>query len=98
MPERSRDEVLLEFMLPGDSPRRPGERKSPSGSLRGALSAREHEVLALIAGGKTNPEIAEALTIAPATASKHVHNILEKLGMSRRSEAAAWAAREGWGE
>lgn len=62
------------------------------------LSAREREVLALIAAGKTNSEIAEALTIAPATASKHVHNILEKLGMTRRSEAAAWWASNGNGE
>jgi pimeloyl-ACP methyl ester carboxylesterase/DNA-binding CsgD family transcriptional regulator len=59
------------------------------------LSGREREVLALIAAGKTNPEIAEALTIAPATASRHVHNIFGKLGMSRRSEAAAYALREG---
>lgn len=59
------------------------------------LSARELDVLRLIAAGRTNPEIAEALTIAPATASKHVHHILEKLGMSRRSEAAAYALREG---
>jgi DNA-binding CsgD family transcriptional regulator len=61
------------------------------------LSRRELEVLALIAGHKTNPEIAEALTIAPATASRHVHNILEKLGVSRRSEAAAWWAANGNG-
>jgi DNA-binding CsgD family transcriptional regulator/pimeloyl-ACP methyl ester carboxylesterase len=59
----------------------------------GGLSDRECEVVSLIAAGKTNAEIAEALTITTATASKHVHNILGKLGMSRRSEAAAWWAR-----
>lgn len=70
----------------------------PTGALGlGGLSPRECEVLALIAAGKTNPEIAHALTITTATASKHVHNILEKLGMSRRSEAAAWWASNGKG-
>jgi DNA-binding CsgD family transcriptional regulator len=61
------------------------------------LTLREREVVALIAAGNTNVQIAEALTIAPATASRHVHNILEKLGMSRRSEAAAWWASNGNG-
>ena len=60
-----------------------------------ALSQREREVIALIASGKTNAEIAEALVIAPATASRHVHNILGKLGMSRRAEAAAYAVVDG---
>ncbi len=59
------------------------------------LTRREREVLALIAQHKTNGQIAEALTIAPATASRHVHNILEKLGMSRRSEAAVWWSANG---
>jgi DNA-binding CsgD family transcriptional regulator len=59
---------------------------------RPALSARELEVLALLAEHQTNAQIAEALTVSHATASKHVHNILGKLGMNRRSEAAAWWA------
>jgi DNA-binding CsgD family transcriptional regulator len=62
------------------------------------LSSREREVLSLIAGHKSNAAIAEALTISPATAAKHVHNILGKLGMSRRSEAAAWWASHGNGQ
>ncbi len=65
-----------------------------SGST-GLLSLREKEVLALVAQGKTNAEVAETLVISPATASRHVHNILNKLGMSRRAEAAAYAALEG---
>lgn len=59
------------------------------------LSKREAEVLSLIARGRTNAEIAGELVIAPTTASRHVHNILTKLGMSRRAEAAAYAALEG---
>lgn len=59
------------------------------------LSPREREVLELVARGKTNREIAEILVISDATARNHVSHILEKLGMSRRSEAAALAAKLG---
>lgn len=62
------------------------------------LSQREREVLALVARGSTNREIAEQLVISEITARNHVSHILEKLGMSRRSEAAAFAARLGLNE
>ncbi len=61
----------------------------------GRLSPREREVLSLVARGYTNREIAEELVISPATARNHVSHILEKLGMGRRSEAAAFAAEMG---
>lgn len=61
------------------------------------LSPREREVLALVAQGCTNREIAERLVLSEVTARNHVSHILEKLGMSRRSEAAAFAARLGLG-
>jgi DNA-binding CsgD family transcriptional regulator len=57
------------------------------------LSAREDEVAALVAQGKTNREIAEALFISERTAQNHVQHILTKLGFSRRSEIATWVAR-----
>jgi DNA-binding NarL/FixJ family response regulator len=63
-----------------------------------ALSAREREVLALVARSRTNREIAEALVISEATARHHVSHILEKLGMARRAEAAALASRLGLGD
>ena len=53
------------------------------------LTARETEIMALIDGGLSNKEIAARLHIAPPTVKNHVHNILEKLGVSRRFEAAA---------
>jgi len=59
------------------------------------LSEREKEVLLLVAKGRTNREIAEALVISEHTARNHVSHILDKLGLSRRSEAAAYAAKLG---
>lgn len=59
------------------------------------LSPREKEVLALLAEGRTNRQIAEELYISPKTASVHVSNILAKLEVSNRGEAAARARREG---
>jgi DNA-binding NarL/FixJ family response regulator len=55
------------------------------------LTEREREVLALIARGYTNKQIAETLYISEKTARNHVSHILEKLGLARRSEAAAYA-------
>ncbi len=55
------------------------------------LTEREREVLALVARGYTNKQIAEALYVSEKTARNHVSHILEKLGLARRSEAAAYA-------
>ena len=55
------------------------------------LTEREREVLALIARGYTNKQIADALYVTEKTARNHVSHILDKLGLSRRSEAAAYA-------
>ncbi len=55
------------------------------------LTEREREVLALIARGYTNKQIAETLYVSEKTARNHVSHILEKLGLARRSEAAAYA-------
>jgi two-component system, NarL family, response regulator DevR len=57
----------------------------------GELTEREREVLALVARGYTNKQIADALYMSEKTARNHVSHILEKLGLSRRSEAAAYA-------
>ncbi len=59
------------------------------------ISDREREVLALVARGFTNRQIAEDLVISENTARNHVSRILDKLGLSRRSEAAAFAAQHG---
>lgn len=58
----------------------------PAGS---ALSPREREVERLVADGLSNKEIAQKLAIGPATVKNHVHNILDKLALRRRSAIAA---------
>ncbi|MDQ1422821.1 MAG: hypothetical protein QOD72_319, partial [Acidimicrobiaceae bacterium] len=65
------------------------------GSDDGQLTAREHEVAALLAAGLTNAELARRLYISPKTAAVHVSNILAKLGMMNRAEVAAWVVRTG---
>jgi predicted ATPase/DNA-binding CsgD family transcriptional regulator/Tfp pilus assembly protein PilF len=57
------------------------------------LTAREHEIVLLIARGLSNRQIADELVISPATAARHVANILAKLGFSSRTQVASWAAR-----
>ena len=59
------------------------------------LSPREIEALRLMAAGKSNREIAEALFISRNTVSTHVRNILAKTGSANRAEAAAFAVRHG---
>ncbi|MDN3025039.1 helix-turn-helix transcriptional regulator [Streptomyces sp. S.PB5] len=59
------------------------------------LTGRERDVLRLVSAGRTNRQIAEELFISPKTASVHVSNILAKLGVSGRGEAAAVAHRLG---
>ncbi|MCH8224546.1 MAG: hypothetical protein IIC97_01620 [Chloroflexi bacterium] len=60
------------------------------------LTQREVEVLRLIAGGKTNLEIAEELVIAEGTARRHVANIYEKIGAANRAEATRYALSQGF--
>ena len=62
---------------------------------RTGLTAREREVLGLVAGGATNKDIAAALDISPSTAKNHLQNILAKLHLENRVQAAAFAFREG---
>jgi DNA-binding NarL/FixJ family response regulator len=59
------------------------------------LTRREREVAALLARGLSNREIAEALVIGERTAEMHVSNILGKLGLASRAQAAVWAVERG---
>jgi DNA-binding CsgD family transcriptional regulator len=63
-------------------------RRAPS-----PLTPREHEIVLLITQGLSNREIADELVISPATAARHVANILAKLGFTSRTQVASWATR-----
>ncbi|MBI4277590.1 MAG: response regulator transcription factor, partial [Armatimonadetes bacterium] len=69
-----------------------GEAERPGG-----LTAQERRVLALVAEGKTNREIAAELYLSEKTVKNYVSNLLGKLNLRRRAEAAAYAARIGLG-
>ena len=64
-------------------------------TIRSELSDREVEVLKLIANGKDNSQIAEALFISPKTVKNHISNILMKLQIENRIQAAVYAVRSG---
>jgi DNA-binding NarL/FixJ family response regulator len=68
---------------------------SPAAVTADLLTPREREVVALIAEGLTNAELAGRLYISPKTAAVHVSNVLAKLHMASRTEVATWAIREG---
>jgi non-specific serine/threonine protein kinase len=78
--------------LPVATPQAHNRRRSTS--VEG-LSRREVEVLRLLATGQTDREIADSLFIGRRTASDHVSNILHRLGVRSRTEAAAYAAKRG---
>ncbi|NYI79725.1 helix-turn-helix transcriptional regulator [Nocardioides panzhihuensis] len=83
-------EPLLEHLRTfGTTPQRSGAGPS------GRLTARESEILALVAAGRSNGEIGTQLFISTKTVSVHVSNILAKLGASGRTEAAAIGRRRG---
>ena len=83
--------------MAGPTARRRSPRRQTTSSPYAAfgLTARESEILRLVAGGWTNQQIADALFITRKTASVHVSNILGKLGVESRVEAAAMAHRLG---
>ncbi|MFD6463584.1 response regulator transcription factor, partial [Streptomyces roseolus] len=63
--------------------------------LPGGLTAREAEVLRLVAGGATNKGVARSLVISEHTVARHLNNIFAKLGVSTRSAATAYAYAHG---
>jgi DNA-binding NarL/FixJ family response regulator len=67
----------------------------PVPDLAARLTDREREILSLVGAGKPNKEIAAQLVITERTARTHVSNILRKLGLASRTQAALWAVREG---
>jgi DNA-binding NarL/FixJ family response regulator len=72
-----------------------GQGADPAGGAPAGLTDREVEVLRLLGRGLSNREIGQALFISPGTVGAHVSNILRKLGVSRRVQAAGIAHRFG---
>jgi DNA-binding CsgD family transcriptional regulator/tetratricopeptide (TPR) repeat protein len=83
----------LDLTPPAATTAQAADAPTPAAQL--GLTPREVEVLALVAAGRSNRQIAQALFISPRTASVHVSNILAKLGVGGRVEAAAVAHRLG---
>ncbi|MFD9127617.1 response regulator [Kitasatospora sp. NPDC059571] len=79
---------LAEALLSDDGPR-------PAQGRGGTLTDREREVLGHIADGRSNREIARALHLSEKTVKTHVSNILMKLDLADRTQAALWAVRNG---
>ncbi|WP_030815646.1 response regulator [Streptomyces sp. NRRL F-2799] len=71
------------------------QEANPGQGRGGSLTEREREVLGLIADGRSNREIARALVLSEKTVKTHVSNILMKLDLADRTQAALWAVRHG---
>lgn len=84
---------LLEALRTGGIPTRGQAVQAPQDAV---LTRRESEILQLVASGLSNKEIANELTITEGTVKNHVHNALEKLHLTNRVQAAAYAVRQGF--
>jgi DNA-binding NarL/FixJ family response regulator len=82
--------------LSGEAGRPRTRARKPSPSPHDdPLTSRERDVVRLVAQGRTNREIGEALVMSSGTARTHVEHVLGKLGLRSRAEIAAWAVARG---
>ncbi|HEV8545793.1 MAG TPA: AAA family ATPase [Candidatus Limnocylindrales bacterium] len=96
--KRARLTLPSELALDAATDAETTQASAPSAADPFGLTSREREVLALVAAGQTNRRIAETLFISESTAGVHVSNILGKLGVPSRTEAATVAVRLGLAE
>ncbi len=91
------EHILLEtpVQMAAEAPSQASQPASTAPNRLGTLTLRERQVLALIAQGASNRAIADALVIAECTAEIHVSNILGKLGVTSRTQAATYAVAHG---
>ena len=73
----------------------PAARRAPADSPAGLLSAREREIIALLAGGASNAKIAETLFVTPNTVRTHLDRIRDKTGARNRAELTRYAIQAG---
>jgi DNA-binding NarL/FixJ family response regulator len=88
-------DAAVAMALTERGPGRPAGPAVPELSPLAGLTPRESEIVALVVRGRSNKGIADDLVISPATAARHVANILAKLGFTSRAQIAAWAAGNG---
>ena len=86
----ARDESLLDPSVTARVLERVRQGSEPE---EGGLSSQETRIIELVGEGLTNRQIAERMLLAEKTVKNYVSNLLAKLGMARRTEAAVWAAR-----
>lgn len=102
----SRDDLIttIEAAASGESPSRAGELRRVAGAMKirqviddddVPLTQRETQVLRHVALGLSNKEIGRSLEISVETVKEHVQNILRKIAVSDRTQAAVWAVRKG---
>jgi DNA-binding CsgD family transcriptional regulator len=92
--EALRDQFLTSALAQFPAPRQPAPRQSDHDAF-GALTAREREVAALIARGRSNREIAAVLFLSERTVETHTGHIRDKLGLTSRAQVATWAVERG---
>jgi LuxR family transcriptional regulator, maltose regulon positive regulatory protein len=95
MPPAFLDRLLEAFEQTGQAVLPRSRRGTALPGLMVALSAREVEVLQLLAAGRSNPAIAEELVVSLDTVKRHVTHILDKLGAANRTQAVARARELG---
>jgi predicted ATPase/DNA-binding CsgD family transcriptional regulator len=98
LPDQALRENFLEQALKLLPAQHAGSARQAQKELFGGLTAREREVAALIAQGRSNREIAGTLVVSERTVESHVTNILAKLGFDSRTQIAVWAADNGLGK
>jgi len=83
--------VIRQFVAADESPSSAPQTSAPRERERSPLSQREREIVALVAQGFKNKEMAEKMFISEQTVKNHLHNIFDKLGVSDRLELALYA-------
>lgn len=91
-----REQIVLPDAIVQALRKTPSTKQVPDPESR--LTRREFEIIQLIATGLSNEEIAEKLVISKSTVGVHIGNILNKLGLENRTQAALYALRHGWAD